>query len=586
MELTITEQFVNQRLKKLRLARNGTLLLHLFSLPLLVALVALLFYLARAMPPFGTEPAHTVFPLLLGDYLLSTLALFMAIGIHELGHLIGAWWANYYVAMIMVGPFAWVKTAKGIRLRLIQNNLLQMSGVVLTGPLDRTHLRWRYFGVVLGGPLASLIWLLFLLMLRSWFSLPMGFNWYHIGLDIFILIAFFTCLFALLPVKQGVAYSDALQLFYLMRNNSVFLQNLHLTSLSLQVLVGTSPYTLLKAALTEFSDFPKTGNISSGAALLLFDRAIESEDFNAAKTYLDLALAGSSQPVAPRLLLAAAYYHAKIAHDPIQARHWLAMCSFHLAHTILLPSIETMLLYVELRQRYQHVEALILLAEGDAVAAHRAATASLKLLDDSIELGLFDWQKSQLTALQQQSTLFFSMQEVTHIENKIRTRQVRRSPMLRHLFGTIAALSLSTFTLAIVCLLITSWNLNLMRYELLAVHHIDRSDYEAAVTDYTQAITAMPTRWLTYWRRANVYQKLEDLPHAIDDFTQAITLSTKPQANLYLQRGSTYYRIADHKAGNKDLQQVLRLSANTPNAEEWSAAVRKVYTGAGINAYK
>src|SRR5690349_6555176 len=60
-----------------------------------------------------------------------------------------------------------------------------------------------------------------------------------------------------------------------------------------------------------------------------------------------------------------------------------------------------------------------------------------------------------------------------------------------------------------------------------------KNDYDAAVSNYTEAIRLSPDRGVAYFSRGQAYFAKSDLDHAIADFTQAIKLGFNNAETYY-----------------------------------------------------
>lgn len=121
MELILAEDILAKQQKHQRTVRRATRILYGVFLLAFAAVVTALFFFAQIEPPFGTAPATAIFPLLLACYLIMLSATLVTIAIHEFGHLVAAWMVNYYVALILIGPFALARTNTGWRWRVGTN---------------------------------------------------------------------------------------------------------------------------------------------------------------------------------------------------------------------------------------------------------------------------------------------------------------------------------------------------------------------------------------------------------------------------------------------------------------------------------
>lgn len=91
----------------------------------------------------------------------------LALGIHELGHVAAGKLVGLQFYMMRVGPFSWVKRAKGIRFSIEKSGQLT-GGFAAMGPTDSRNLLNRHRLFISGGPLASLAFLALVIFVIPW----------------------------------------------------------------------------------------------------------------------------------------------------------------------------------------------------------------------------------------------------------------------------------------------------------------------------------------------------------------------------------------------------------------------------------
>jgi tetratricopeptide (TPR) repeat protein len=102
-------------------------------------------------------------------------------------------------------------------------------------------------------------------------------------------------------------------------------------------------------------------------------------------------------------------------------------------------------------------------------------------------------------------------------------------------------------------------------YTNRGIAYFDKGDYDAAIKEYTQAITLNPEYAVAYYNRGIAYADKGDDDAAIKDYTQAITLNSE-DAKAYHNRGYIYYDKGDYDAALKDYTQVITLNPENVNA--------------------
>ena len=86
----------------------------------------------------------------------------------------------------------------------------------------------------------------------------------------------------------------------------------------------------------------------------------------------------------------------------------------------------------------------------------------------------------------------------------------------------------------------------------------ERGNYQAALTNYNQAIQLDPNFANAYFSRGNAYSELGDKQKAIADYTQTIQLNPK-DAIAYYKRGNAYYLLGDKQKAISDYTQAIQL---------------------------
>lgn len=586
MTTNLTEQALGNQLRTLRRVGRIRAAVHLLFLLCLTATIVVLTLYAELFPPLGMDLRQPILWLLPVYFVIVSLSLLLTVAIHELGHLLCAWHARYYIAMVWVGPFAWTCTHSGHRFRFMWKNAILFAGAVLGGPLDNNHLRQRHGWVILGGLLANLLWFLLLSILRALLPPMPELNWIQILLDIAALIAFLIFFTSLIPYRMAGVASDGWQLLSLWRNDSSVMPWLQSIVVGTQLLSGIRPRELPTEHINQLLVEPTHNSSTVPMALLAFYRALDADDIKSAKDYLALALKHKAQFTYPQVLLAVAHYNAIIPKDSTESWRWLQLYQAQMATV---PAFTEHLFAVELQQFYYHIKAQLFLIDGNTTAAIDAAKKSLTLLNQIISIGDVHWQQPHLEAILQEA-------ESSHPSSAANPVGVDRANgtqgyvIPRHPFviTTVASL-LGPCLFVTFCFMVTAWDLNSsIRSSIhgtLAARHLARDEFLQAINQYTKAIKLLPTRPRDYLFRGEAYLEQKDYLHAIDDFTYVITHGSPDAKQAYLWRGYAYYQLGDILQGNDDLQQVLRLSADNAHADNWRRAVANVYKEVGMNAY-
>lgn len=146
--------------------------------------------------PKGDKPGALVF------FLLTVIGMFTALAVHELGHVLTGLAQGFRFELFVVGLLGIKRTAKGIKVYL-NKNLGMMGGVAATIPVQqRPDNRKKFAYMVLGGPVASLLYglLSLILFISSTSGAARGF-WLLTGaVSLAVLLA------TTLPRKSGIFF--------------------------------------------------------------------------------------------------------------------------------------------------------------------------------------------------------------------------------------------------------------------------------------------------------------------------------------------------------------------------------------------
>ena len=104
------------------------------SVIMISCMVLLLPLVLRAPRPDFFVPSTAV--LILSTFLLFPLALFVSVTWHELGHLLAGWLVGFRFVFVTFGPLRIAREAGGLRMSLINTNLVQWQGRALLVPTE------------------------------------------------------------------------------------------------------------------------------------------------------------------------------------------------------------------------------------------------------------------------------------------------------------------------------------------------------------------------------------------------------------------------------------------------------------------
>lgn len=173
------------------------------------------------------------------DLLFIIPILLLVIFVHELGHLAGGMVRGMRFLLLIVGPFQWAQSATGISFTWNLNPSL-MGGLAAAVPNRQRPLLPQLLGMVLGGPLASLLLggsaIITVSLLNGY--LP------DRPLNLILLTGLFSLLIFLataIPSRVGGMQSDGWQLIELLRGGAAVLERQLIIEIMAASLAGERP---------------------------------------------------------------------------------------------------------------------------------------------------------------------------------------------------------------------------------------------------------------------------------------------------------------------------------------------------------
>jgi tetratricopeptide (TPR) repeat protein len=101
-----------------------------------------------------------------------------------------------------------------------------------------------------------------------------------------------------------------------------------------------------------------------------------------------------------------------------------------------------------------------------------------------------------------------------------------------------------------------------MAYERRGDSHYSKHEYDRAKADYEKALKLDPQYSQSYNGRGLVYEAMGDFVRAFADFDQAIKLDPNGASNAYISRGHLYAGRGDYDRAIADLNQAINISPN------------------------
>jgi hypothetical protein len=298
------------------------------------------------------------------------IAWLIAVGFHELGHLIGGWLIGGRFLLWVVGPIKVQRTPKGIQWGWNRSvNIGGGMGACL--PHDCSRLTARQLIVmILGGPVASLVlWagIQGVLLCVESASGPLASTLIAVA-TVTAYLSLLLAVLTLLPFMAGGFKSDGRRAWDLARGGPQTDQELAMMVLTMQLLAGTRPRELDPVLLGRSLSLNDGSLFDLYARMNAYHHAADRQDWAAARGYLE-TLAAAEAKMVPLLGATVrceyAWLVATVGSDPTLARAWL-------------DSAGPMDFDPATRLRS---ESAVLLAEGSREAAHAKALEGLKALD-------------------------------------------------------------------------------------------------------------------------------------------------------------------------------------------------------------
>jgi hypothetical protein len=254
--------------------------------------------------------------------------LMLAIAIHEAGHLFAGAAVGFRPYLFIVGPLKLERTDRRWRVGL--NRSISFVGGLSAGiPNDTLNLRKRLMVLVAGGPAASLAGGLVASALLVAVSPAAGIRMtgaaagsYYLLLGL-ALMSFMVAFIALVPGKKSGYSSDGAQIGRFMRNDKEVEAEVALTTVSLSSLAGRRPRDWDADLLAQAMTLPLESGRGALAHLLAHINALDRHDLEAARRFLDTALAHAEHvPLMSRagIFLQAAQFAALYDRDARAAR--------------------------------------------------------------------------------------------------------------------------------------------------------------------------------------------------------------------------------------------------------------------------
>lgn len=297
-----------------------------------------------------------------------TIAVFLALAVHEVGHAIGGSLRGMRLGMLIVGP---VHIQRGIdgRLRWRFNRKLSYAGgVVSCVPRSADGIRRAMLSFAAGGPVTSLVVGVAVLAIYSLSDPPgvaaatQGPVWNALAQSVFVLgvSSIGIGLVTLLPVNQGAVANDGKRILRLLRPGPVADGYAAVMGLGGQMIAGVRPRDWDAGLVAQAITLADDSYEDLAGRHMAHSHALDREDVAAAAEHIRYLVGHvACVPAAyrPVIEIAAAYFEAACDGDVASARSRLAGAG-NSAWLALDPTARI------------RAEGVILLAEGDAAGAY------------------------------------------------------------------------------------------------------------------------------------------------------------------------------------------------------------------------
>lgn len=316
--------------------------------------------------------------LVLTAVLLTPVAGWLAVTLHELGHWAGAMLVRFRTLIVVVWPLRITRQGERLQVGTVWN-LSFIGGMVACMPTDSRHLRRRMAVLTAGGPVTSLgTGSLAVLAATAWRGLapaPWPGQLAILLMMLFGVVSLLVGLSSLWPRETAGYRSDGARLRALARGGAGVEQELAAMTLSAMSLTGARPREwdadlVLRAARS--GDDPL---LTLAGQHLVWAWHLDHGRLDDAKVALGRVLEGVDRlpaEISSSMLLDAAWFRAWHDHDPAGARDLLGR-----ATSTLLTSPHEMPL----------AEATIAFREGDQATARARLDDAQRLLPEALDRG-------------------------------------------------------------------------------------------------------------------------------------------------------------------------------------------------------
>ncbi|MCI0394682.1 MAG: hypothetical protein L0322_07050 [Chloroflexi bacterium] len=319
------------------------------------------------------------------------LCIYLTVAFHEAGHLLAGALNGFHFISTSIGPFRLTREFQGLKLRYDGFELFDFSGDASSVPTRPDHIHRREILMTAGGPLATLLQIAVVVVLRLTFHQQIIVFWQAELLFWLAFCAIVVLLLTLLPLPG--LQNDVSHMLSTLKSPPLPKRRALLTMYYGASAQGQQSGALDAARLAELL-IPEDGSIEElEANVVAYVNAVSQGEIRRAGAFLDRCLAILQiLPTEQRwvgVLIEAAYFEARFEQNLAAARDWLTLAHQYKEEEYNLLTEQALL----------RAEAAVLLAEAKPAEAARKASASLVLLDRFTDIGNAKTEKEWLESM-------------------------------------------------------------------------------------------------------------------------------------------------------------------------------------------
>jgi len=251
------------------------------------------------------------------------VSLFLVLLLHECGHVLAGLLQRCRFELLIVGPLKIAREHDKIRVGL-NKSLALAGGIAATSPRDMSHMRRRFIIIVLGGPLASLIWACLFWVVALCF--PETTPW-RTFLPLTSLLSLLILLVTALPLPMGTFYTDGARVLMLIQNGEKARRWTALISLQHLAMGAQPPMHWNSDLIHQATALDDASMDHLMGCWLSYYATLDRDDEEWARQFVEHLkhhYAQASTLVKAPLALDIAYFLARYQQNAIEAAYWYA----------------------------------------------------------------------------------------------------------------------------------------------------------------------------------------------------------------------------------------------------------------------